>query len=209
MKTPKMLKVMYNGEYLCNVYPHATWFELAKYRIARGIRIACIQFIIAIAVVGVYTGGQISATSIYVKAEDKSDYMYQEKIDTLKNAVVTQLLDCERSVYGDDDGLVTYDPTDTQYLNNQTKKTIVDKGEMSYGVLQFKKSTVQYYTKLQTGKVITGKEALMIALDKESASKLAKYVMFETRNKASVDWKSCAIKYNLDSRIDIIKNLEK
>lgn len=209
MKTPKMLKVMYNGEYLCNVYPHATRFQVFKYRLAIIMRKTLIVSFILGSVYGAFKVGRVTTSPVFVQAEDRSTVMYQEKIDTLKNAVVTQLLDCERSVYGDDDGLVTYDPTDAQYLNNQTKKTIVDKGEMSYGVLQFKKSTVQYYTKLQTGKVITGKEALMIALDKESASKLAKYVMFETRNKASVDWKNCAIKYNLDSRIDIIKNLEK
>jgi hypothetical protein len=198
------------GRFTCDgKKPVVSTYRKFKYAMRNGIQVAIVCTFLAGATTGVFTAGKTSTTATFVQAEDKSGEMYDIKVEALKDAVVQDLLDCERSIYGDDDGLVTYDPTDAQFNNNQNKRTIVDKGEMSYGVLQFKKSTVQYYSKLQTGKALTGKEALMIALDKEASSKLAKYIMFSTKGKASGDWKTCANKLNLDSRIDIIKNLEK
>ncbi len=142
---------------------------------------------------------------------DMSNEMFRAKIESLKDGVVNELLSCEGAGYNEDSGLVTYDPTDAQYdsLVSNGKKTIVDKGEMSYGILQFKKSTVITYVKLKDSKVITGKEALLIALDKKSAAELSKFVMFETKGKASGDWKNCARTLNLDAKIDVIKQLAK
>lgn len=192
IKTPKMLKVMYNGDHLCYVYPHATWFQVLKYRIARGMRIALIESLVAIAILGIYTAGQMSTTSIYVKADDKSDYMYQTKIEGLKDAVMSKLSLCEGAGHKESDGLIIMD------TNNK----------ISVGLFQWQISSVQHYYKLMTGKDITAKEATILALDNERARELAKFVAFNTKNKIGKDWVNCNAKYNLDAQVDIIKSMQ-
>jgi hypothetical protein len=206
-------KIVMNKSWLRRKLDKAIYaFKVFKFVMKKGIQVAVVCTFLAGATAGVFTAGRTSTTATFVQAEDKSSQILQDKIEALKDDVVTQLLDCERAGHKDEDGLVTYDATDAQFekfLNTQTKQTVVDRGEMSYGVLQFKKSTVKYFVKLQTGKDITGKEALMIALDEPEARKLAKFVAFETKNKMGKDWKNCTIKHNLDEKIDIIKQLEK
>lgn len=203
-------KIYHNGKEINwrNQHGKISWFtRFQRWTVKWTKRVAFTAFVIGI-IYGAFSAGSHATETTVVMAEDTSAAKYQDKIETLKNGVVDQLMKCERDVYGDDDGLVTYDPTDAQFAKNQTKRTIVDKGEMSYGVLQFKKSTVIHYTKLKTGKQITGKEALLIALDQNQSSDLAKFVMFSTKGKASGDWRNCALKHNLDAQIDVIKKLE-
>lgn len=213
MKTPKMIQVMFMGKPLFKFYPHATKFQVMKYHTAMGIRLAAIFLFLSGSGVGIYNAGQASTTPVasYAQAEDKSTAMYQAKIEDLKNKVMDKLMDCERFTYKDEDGLVTYDPTDAQFtksISTGTKQTVVDKGEMSYGLFQFKKSTVVYFMEMKTGKKITKKEALLIALDTDKAKELAKYVAFETKNKIGKDWYNCNVKYGLDAQVDIIKSME-
>lgn len=218
-KWTKKFRWGYWGKKLCEVYPHASWFQAKRFTFNRFMeKVLAVSGAIALFVgmlYGSFKTGQATTQSSVTHANeviDNSDKLFTSKIDSLKNAVVDELMACEGATYNEDSGLVTFDPTDAQFanmVNSQTKKTIVDKGEMSYGILQFKKSTVIYYNKLMTGKTLTGKEALLIALDKDESSKLAKFVMFETKGKASGDWKNCAKALDLDKKIDLIKKLEK
>lgn len=218
-KDLKKLKLSYMGKELRDIYPHASWFQVMRFKFNKFMEkviavSACIALFVGM-LYGAFKTGQATVQSSVTHANeviDNSDKLFSQKIDALKNSIVDELMACEGATYNEDSGLVTFDPTDAQFakmLNSGEKKTIVDKGEMSYGILQFKKSTVIYYVKMQTGKTITGKEALLIALDKDESSKLAKFVMFETKSKASGDWKNCARAKGLDGKIDLIKQLEK
>lgn len=187
-----MLKVIYNGEFLCNIYPHASKFKVFKYRVARGMRIAVIQIMIAGATLGVYTAGQSAVTPTYVKAEDKSSQMYQDKVEALKDAVMSKLSQCESAGHKESDGIIIMD------TNNK----------LSIGNYQWQISSVQHYYKLMTGKEISKKDAIILALHETEARKLAKFVAFETKNKIGKDWVNCNIKHSLDVQVDMIKSME-
>lgn len=215
---PKKFKWGYWGKKLCEVYPHASWFQTYRFKFNRFMEkvmagSAAVALFVGMLYGAFKTGQATTQSSVSYAKEtiDNSDKLFSQKIDALKNAVVDELMSCEAAGHDEDSGLVTYDPTDAQYskLVNSGKYTVVDKGEMSYGPLQFKKSTVIYYNKLKTGDTMTGKDAILTALDKEKSWELAKFVGFETKSKFSGDWKNCAKKLNLDSKVDMIKALEK
>jgi len=192
MKAPKMLKVIYNGEYLCSIYPHASKFKVFKYRLARGIRVAVIQLMIAGATLGVYTAGQSAVTPTFVQAEDTSSAKYEAKIEALKDAVMSKLSQCESAGHKESDGIIIMD------TNNK----------LSIGQYQWQVSSVQHYYKLMTGKEISKKDAIILALDESKARELAKYVAFSTKNKIGKDWYNCNVKHGLDIQVDMIKSME-
>lgn len=166
------------------------------------------NLLILTAVVGTFGLGVYGYAASTVKPEvvkaqvtvDESPAMFASKIDALKDKVVNQIKDCERNGHSDSDGLVTYDPR----LNETVSSNIP-----SFGLLQFKQSTVIFYEKSLYGKVVNGKEALMIALDDVQASALAKDVMFKTSNMAGKDWVNCSTRLDSDRQIKLIKQLEK
>ncbi len=129
-----------------------------------------------------------------------SDEMFAAKIDSLKDAVVDQIMSCEGAGHSEAYGLVTYDPR----RDEKDPKNIP-----SYGLMQFKQSTVIYYSKLLYKKDVTGKDAIILALNKDQARALAKDVMFKTKAMASGDWVNCAAKFDSDKQIILIKKLEK
>jgi hypothetical protein len=127
------------------------------------------------------------------KQVDNSQAILSQKIETLKDAVVTDVgPNCESK------GRITKnDPVIILDTNNKA----------SIGVMQWQVSSVISYYKTLYKRDLTPKEAVMIALDDEKAMSLAKDVMFTTKNKASGDWVTCAKRMNADARIDIIKSL--
>jgi hypothetical protein len=58
---------------------------------------------------------------------------------------------------------------------------------------QVPKATVQYYEKALYGKVVSAKEAVLIALDAERAKALATDTIFNMKNGEN-DWLNCASK---------------
>lgn len=193
MKTPKTLKVIYNGDFLCNIYPHASWFQVMKYRLARGTRVALVQLFFTILILSSFTIGRNTTQPIYAKAEDTSSQRFNEKIEMLKDRVVAQLASCESAGYKESDGIIILD------TNNKA----------SIGQYQWQVKSVQHYVKLSTGVNITPKEAILLALDKEKAGELVKYVAFKTNNKLGKDWYNCTNKLDLDRQVEMIKLLEK
>jgi len=129
---------------------------------------------------------------------DTSAAMLAEKIDSLEKAVVESVRKCEQGKYVESDGLVTYDP---QQGGSSMEKI------PSFGTLQFKKTTVIYYYKSLYNKVITGKEAILIALDDELSGQLAQDIMFKSKNMAN-DWLNCSNKLSLDAQISAIKKIK-
>lgn len=122
---------------------------------------------------------------------DVSEEIFAAKIEKLKWDVVEKLRACESAGYKESDGILIFD-------TNQVA---------SIGTLQFQKKTVVYYYKALYQKVITGKEAVLIALDDKLAGELARDIMFKSKNIAS-DWYNCSTRLNLENEILIIKKLE-
>lgn len=195
MKAPKMIKVIYNGQPLKNIYPHATRFQVFKYKLAKIVRKAVIASFILGAIYGAYNAGMASTDPVIVEATkevDVSDTRFKVKIQNLKEGVANQLMKCESAGHSENDGIVIFDSN----------------AKPSIGQFQFQKNTVIHFYKTLYGKTITQKEAVLIALDTEKAKALAIDVMFKTPNKAGKDWIVCNRKNNLDAQIDIIKKLE-
>ena len=187
-----MLKVIYNGDFLCNIYPYATKFQVFKYRVAMIMRKTLIVAFVSGAIYGSFQLGRGTTAPIYVQAEDKSSVMYQSKIEGLKDAVMAKLSQCESAGHKESDGIIIMD------TNNK----------ISVGQFQWQVSSVKHYYKLMTGKDISSKEAIILALNESKARELAKYVAFETKNKIGKDWVNCNLKYGLDMQVDMIKSMQ-
>lgn len=187
-----MLKVTYMGEPLKNIYPHATRFQVFKYRLALLTRRTLMAVFALGLLYGAFFTGRVTTSPIFVNAEDKSQYMFDSKIEQLKNGVVDEILSCESAGHSEDNGIVVFDTN----------------GKGSFGQLQFQKDTVIHYYKTLYNKTITGKEAVLIAMDTQKARDLAKDIMFETKNKAGKDWVNCERKFSSDKQIDLIKKMQ-
>lgn len=199
MKKPKMIQVVWMGEPLCKIYPHATRWQVLKYNIAMWTRKGLIGVFIAGAIFGVFKTGEYSSSQnpavAFIDREvsiDKSDVKFKEKIEFLKDDVIEQLRKCESAGHKESDGIIIFDSNE----------------KASIGTLQFQVNTVIHYEKILNGRDITKKEAVLIALDNKKAGDLAKKIIFETKNKAGKDWVNCAKKHNLDAQVDLIKKLE-
>ena len=146
-----------------------------------------------------FIGGKMNYRVVY-KSIEKQVILdnLTEKVNELKGQLVSEIKSCESAGYDENYGLITFDP-------HRTNKKVE---EASIGEFQFKKSTVKYYYRTFYGKEITGKEAVLIALDTEKASELATRVIFETEHGLD-NWINCSKKYNSQNKLDIINSLIK
>lgn len=119
------------------------------------------------------------------------------KINQLKGELILSLRNCESSGYKESDGLVTFDGSKTN------KKVEIP----SFGLYQFKKSTVIYFYKSLYNKDISGYDAVLIALDEEKSSQLTSDIVFKIDGSLGANWYNCTKKYNLQGRLDIINSL--
>jgi hypothetical protein len=117
---------------------------------------------------------------------------FTDKIETAKNDVIDRLAQCESGGHKADDGILVFD------TNNKA----------SIGELQFQKDTVRHYVKKLYGKDITGREAVIWALDTEKARQLAKDIIFTTENGVGADWVNCDRWHGLSARVELIKEFE-
>lgn len=123
-----------------------------------------------------------------------------EKIAVLKADVITRLAQCESAGHSEDYGLITWD--------NNAAGTLSARNIPSVGNLQFKVTTVQRYHKERTREELTGKEALLLALDYDRAADLATWIIFETQG-GIWNWKNCSDKLGLSAEVTIIKKLSR
>jgi len=121
------------------------------------------------------------------------------KIEGLKNEVVDTIRHCESRNIGEDKALITFDPDPRQ----------PNKNIPSIGEFQYKALTVQSYYKALYGEEISLKQATLIALDTEKATKLTKDIIFKDTGKGHNNWFNCSKKHNIASKVEIIKSLEK
>jgi len=117
------------------------------------------------------------------------------KVNQLKGELVLDIKNCESKGYKESDGLVTFDP------NPKNKKVQIP----SFGLYQFKVSTVQYYYKKFYNKDITGLEAINIALSEEKAGELAADVIF--KDGALDNWYNCSKKNDSRAKLNVINSL--
>lgn len=190
----KSIKILYNGQPLRNIYPHATRWQVIKYRTCRFVRKCVIGTVATGSLAGAaMIGGQFlpsetyTATSTPVIIDNLTP-----KIDNLKAKTLSTLKACESSGYSENDGIIIFDSN----------------AKASIGLYQFQKATVIYYYKALYGKTITGKEAVLIALDDEKAGALAEDIIFKAGN-GDKDWVNCFKKHKLAERVEIINELSK
>lgn len=154
-------------------------------------------WVASVAVVSATIAMSISSSTVTATVPDVIDNT-PTKIDALKDEVVASVLSCESAGYKEDDAIVTYD-------NNQAG-SLKGKNVWSFGQLQFKVSTIQHYSSLR-GVTLTQKEAVLLALDTDKASDLAKYVIFDQNG---IDnWHNCAVKLSLQAEVSAIQKLSK
>ncbi len=177
------------------------FWERQGYRTARTIRnIIILAVVVGISSVWAKVYNYMNPIEKTVYAEvDVSDKSLESKIDKLKDNVVDEIMNCESPTYKDSDALITFDPS---------KYGSRPENIPSLGKMQFKVSTIILHQKTLYNAVLTPKEAVMLALDTDKAKALAKDIMFKTKNKAN-DWLNCATKFGTNSKIDLIKQIEK
>lgn len=149
---------------------------------------------------GFFVGALAGWSTTYTRAEEPIVInTMPAKIEALKDEVVKDLEACESVGHTEDDAIVVFD--------NNKSGTLKKKDIPSFGVLQFKVSTVQDYKKLITGEVLTNKQAVLLALEAAEARNLAKSIIFETDGGLN-NWLNCSRKHGLQARVDLIKKLE-
>lgn len=175
-----------------------------------------IKIIIAIILIGVGTTAlffgeiwlpeklhnTVEATNAPTIVIDKSDEMYKKKVDQLKSELAEELKGCESP--GD---TINTKPV---IADNNAEGTLKGGDIPSIGGFRFKVSTVTGYYKQMTGNQITPTEAVILALDYPRAKELAKFIIFETKegDKGVDNWRTCAARLKLHSRVEAIKQLE-
>jgi hypothetical protein len=111
------------------------------------------------------------------------------------------VVSCEskNSGYTDNDGLITFDPSESG-----NKKVEIP----SIGLYQFKKATVIAYVARLDNKKISGKEAVLLAIDETSARELASRIIFETQG-GIYNWLNCSKTNDIVKKVEFIKKLSK
>jgi hypothetical protein len=190
----KSIKVLFNGKPLKNIYPHATAWQVFKWKVARFTRKAVIySFILGLIVSSFKVGSHFFGETVYAEKEKivTVDNL-GKKIDELKDGLLEDLRNCENAHYTEDDGIIIFDS------NNKA----------SIGEFQFQKDTVIHYYKTLYSQDITRKDAVLISLDTPKAKKLAGDIIFKTKNGLS-NWINCDKKFGLSGQLTIIQKLEK
>ena len=137
---------------------------------------------------GAYRFGETNVISIKAETVDSMP----AKIEKLKDEVIDKLISCESQGYKESDAPIIYD----------TNK------KMSIGLAQFQIATVIYYEKVLYNRQISAKEAVLIALDEQETRELAKDIIFKTKSGVIKDWYNCSIKYKLQDKVNLIKEIE-
>jgi hypothetical protein len=114
------------------------------------------------------------------------------KVRQLKDEVLDTLMKCESGGRKEEDGIVVLDSN--------------DKG--SYGAFQWQRTSYMHYYEKMTGNKISGRDAIIEALQTEKARKLAEWVIFETNAGSGKDWVICTRNYKLQAKVDLIKELQ-
>lgn len=199
MQNNKPVKVWWNGKRLRDMYPHATAWQVLKWRIKKLFR--KIFILAALGIAGAIT--VLAIREAYPKIEYKAQITevmidnLTPKIDQLKGELLKDMWDNERAGHDEDDALISWDP-------NPNHKSVEI---ASVGTCQWKIPTMQESYLKHYGKQLTRKEAILVALDDNKCKELMATVIFTEEN-GWQKWYNSGVKYNAKSRLAIIKQLE-
>lgn len=190
------IKVFYNGKRLRDVYPHATAYQVFKWKVRRFVRhlvivLVCASAILAILYSAFVYGTRQSAIVYRDKIVKVPIDNLEAKVNQIKSETLSVLKSCESAGHSEDDGIIIFDSN----------------AKASIGQLQFQKATVIYYYKLLYGKTISGKDATLIALDTDKALTLAQDIIFKNGT-GDREWVNCFAKHKLNDRVKMVKILE-
>lgn len=147
---------------------------------------------VALLLYGVYlAGGFFQPRAVAINNIVEIDNL-TPKIEELKDSIVEDIRNCERSKYNENDGIIIFDS------NN----------EASIGTFQYQRKTVQHYYNTLYKQKITPKEAILIALDEAKARQLTKDIIFKD-SKGWKNWYNCGVKINAEGRLQTINELTK
>ena len=116
----------------------------------------------------------------------------QQKISDLKGEVLDTLAKCESGGRDNESGIIVWD------TNNKP----------SLGKYQFQIATVQHYHLKRTGERLSGRDAILLALDEARARDLAQWVIFDNGKGVRNDWVNCDKWHGLDQKVEVIRSLE-
>lgn len=196
-KKYKPLKVFIDGVRMRDVYPFASKLEVAKYKIAKFMREVVRLTIFSLIISGIAIGVFMYYFPNRVIVSQITTDTLTPKIEEIQNKALADLKDCESGGVSESVGLITFDP-------HQTNKKVE---EASLGSFQFKKATVIHYYKTLYQKDITGKEAVLIALDDQKAESLARDIIFTTE-KGYSNWYNCSNKIKLQQTLLVLNTLK-
>ncbi len=205
MKIPKSVKITFLGEPLHTIYPHASRFQVFKYRLFKAIRWTLIRTLVLAGVGGLfittYKLGQVHPDVSFTREIGAiatptafAGETMQAKVDTLKEALLDEMVACENPTH------VLVNPDDNK------AGTLPLKDKVSIGDLQFKLSTIQHMHKTLTGTTLTDREALMLGLDPLKARELALNAWINI--KGSINQWTCASQ-SMKEKVEIIRFLTK
>lgn len=182
------------GKPMRKIYPHATRWQVIKYKAAKLFRQIAMVVMVSVGLAGGFLVLRYFFPTIIYKTESKDVVVdtLKWKVDELKSGVLADLKQCESGGAKESAGIVKFDSN----------------GVASIGSFQFQVKTVQHYYKTLYQQDITGKDAVIIALDEARAESLAKDIIFSDANGIR-NWLNCANKLGLRSRVNTIALLEK
>lgn len=208
----KATKLYYNGKRLKDIYVGASKWQVFKYRVQKFLyrvqkflrKVLAILIVICVIYVAVQFGRAyypvIKYQSVINTAEAEQIDTLKDKVETLKWEVIDGIKAHESKGYNEDDGLIVYDPL--QSNPSKTKK----KDIASIGSFQMKQTTIIYYYKKLYNEDITMKEAVLIALDDQKARQLTYDIVFKANG--INNWLNYANKQTTKSKLSTIKELE-
>jgi len=198
MERNKKVRLYYMGRRQKDIHLNLTRWEKFKLDVIYFSKVTLTVAVVVAMMCAFYLAGTRNSNKVEYKTQEVMIDNLTPKIKSLRGAVLSQIKACESGNLGEDDGIIKYDP------NPNNKKVEI----ASIGTYQFKKSTVIYYYKILYGQEITGKEAVLIALDDDRAGELVEKIIFET-DKGLDNWLNCARKVGAYEQLKIIKQLEK
>ena len=193
----KTIKVYLWGERMKDIYPFASKLEVAKYKTAKFLRKLTQYILLTLVISGISIGLFMYYFPNRVIVSQVTTDNLKPKIAEIQQEAINKLKQCESGGASEDIGLITFDP-------HATNKSVES---ASLGSFQYKKSTVIHYYKTLYNKDITGKEAILIALDDDKAEQLTKDIIFTTE-KGFSNWILCSNKIKMQETLLVLSKLK-
>lgn len=187
----KKTKIFYGNQYKGSFYTGKTKWQSFKLSVKKWF----LRISLCAALVGAFYVGGMTNPTHYIQGETIDSL--PAKIESLKDQVVEEIAQKESDNAQTSDGLVVID--------DNKAKSLPKKDKLSYGCMQMKISTVQFFSKKLYNQDISNHDAIILALDCEKAKALSKDIVFKVQG-GLFNW-SVADK-EMKVRVELIKKLE-